>query len=396
MDTVINHLKGMSGTHHIVGFKKFVILDGREYVPGCVQHRRVDITWAPGQSATVSSGQLYGLLADYKESGFRCIDTGINGLTSRIRLVKGDVSLAEEYRIKLETRHLISFFNHVPTGEIKMEFVPRYGEELSAFEKSFLPFLETIKDYSVVYGSDYAIVQIDSYYPKKKKAGHLVEFKLKKDLSGVMSMETMIKGYHKGGSVAVDALLSENWTAASRVLFDESDVPVSVFAPSDYPQTPSTLPTKACTECKGTGCYTPLIGPPEPCRACQKKTEIPVFSRDVSRLFSEHLYTLLRPKVKSAKTYGYHWQTCCADIGCSKDHDQPGPIAEQAAAMIYKHLVDQYSGAIAFEDVYGDTIPDTKDNRIHMRSNYQGVSAWVSMKEVGQALQFQFQVRVST
>lgn len=349
MQLAINHLIVMGVTHHIVSFKKFVIPDGREYVPGTlmpsIEHRRVDIMWAPGGGALVESWQLSGLMADYKDSGFRCIDIGINGLTSSLRLVKGDVSLAEEYRIKLETRCLTQFNVNVQDSTIKMEFVPRSGgdEELTFFEKTKLPFLETIQAHASVYGKDYATIQIINYH---KKAGHVVEFNIKDD-----------------------------------------------------PQIPSTphVDTPACTECKGTGVYYPLVGPPEPCQTCQgkSKTAIPAFAQNVSRMFTEHLHRLLGPKVKSAKSYGYGWQICRADISCSKDHDQPGPIAQQAAEMIHGHLVKQYSAAIAFQDVYGDPLPDTTKNEIHMRSNYQGVSAWVSVDEIGQALQFQFSVRVS-
>jgi len=371
-DLAINHLTGMSETHHVKSSMKFVILD-QEMSDSSIQHRKIMIEWEPGKE--ILSASLLMDVADYKEDGFRCIDTDINGLTSGLRLVKGDVSLVEEYRIKLETRIMTKF--NVQDSTIKIEFVPRTDEELTLFEKSKLPFLETIKDYSTEYGSDHALIRIESYH---KKAGH-VEFTIKDDLLDMDTLETMIKKYHEGGSVSAKAYLTENWAAKTQ----------GIFSPSE---TPSTFHTKACTECKGTGFYTPLIGPPEPCRACHSKPS--AFAQNVSRLFSSQLHGLLGAQVKGTKSYGYHWQTFCADIGCSKDHDQPGSIAEQAAKMIHGHLIKQYTEKIAFEDVYGSTLTYTPNNTIlHMRSNYQGVSAWVSMREIGEVMQFQFQVRVS-
>lgn len=161
--------------------------------------------------------------------------------------------------------------------------------------------------------------------------------------------------------------------------------------------------TSQCKDCKD-GYYYPLLGPREACQTCKRPHEacrtcssdiVPTtFSAIVANRFTEHLYKLIYTQIKSHKTPGSLWNAHWVDVGCPKGQ-QSDLIARQAADMMFHKLTHHYSWAIAFEDVFGSELPPTNKDQIHLRSNFSGVSALISMQEINNMLQFQFQVRVS-
>lgn len=160
--------------------------------------------------------------------------------------------------------------------------------------------------------------------------------------------------------------------------------------------------TKVMTKCKDCkdGYYYPLVGPREPCQTCSSTLQLntPKLVSDVARLFTENLYKILcdsGPSVKGYSTPTNACQTFCVEINCTKDHDQPEPLAIQAVNMMRTTLNRHYTGPIAFEDVYIASLPPFKNDEIYIRTNYQGVSALVSMREAHNLFQFKFHIKVS-
>lgn len=281
MKPVIEHITGMMHNHHVECFEEMVVLPNYlDYTGPPTDHRRINIKWIHGRGKVICT-DLIQALGKYKD--FRCIDANINGLSSSLRLVRGQLKAVEEYHAKLETRLLTSF--EYGDQLARMEFVPRLGDvALSDFEIDKLPFLETIADYQINYGPGYAILMIDSFNPKKalvpenwipeaqgifgqsdylknpfESKTQRVKFPLKDDTEADVGIGQLLKDTMK---MSMDQAYDLRGKMKEYIMPEPSG---GVFNPAEYGY--SHVPVK-CKDCKD-GFYYPLVGPREPCRTCQ-------------------------------------------------------------------------------------------------------------------------------
>ena len=352
MQLAYDHVERMLDTHHVESFEDQVL---SRHTPK-VDHRRINIDWKVGR--WVGSAGLIRDLDWYKKAGYRCIDANINAL----RLVRGPTTAEEELRYKLESRSFLNFDFNIDT--VKMGFTCRTKDELSKYEKDTLEWLKIIDDYSIVYDQDGATMRIKSYsksFTEKYK-------------DGTCSLEQYTKPGPKSPLDFTNIRIQGDGPNIKGIQAD-------------------------CSECKGTKVYQPLIGPPEPCQACSvvaPKDAVKGFAEAVAAMFSESLFIKLGAcKIKPIKTPNCQWQPFHVDVSCAIGATDSDPIARQAADMMLRKLTSSFTQQLAFKDVYNSSLPLALNNQVHMRSNFAGVSSLVSIKEIGLALQFQFQVRVS-
>lgn len=252
--------------------------------------------------------------------------------------IKGPLTALEEYLVNLESMSLAFFLGN--KDKIRMGFIPRVSEGLTDFERNFIPELKCITDFESVYSKDSVVYTIKDK-PKSKSFSSLIHSKL-----------------------------------VSQTNFNTTEVK-----------------TGRCKDCKGTGIYQPLIGPAEPCLVCSSESSC---LETVANLFTRKLYNLLGSKIKTYKSINGTYTHCGVEFSTRKGGPAEEYLADSAAKMLVKTLAYQYSGQIAFENLYSNHHPVNTLDTIHQRSNYSGVYASVSMRTEGNDLQFQFQVRVSS
>ena len=392
MKLATDHIEGMLATHHPVRFER-VIIAAR------IGHRALYMHWLPG---AVKDRDALGALAEYK--GYRCIDASINGLTSRYRLVKGTLTAAQEYRIKLET-HTLTAFNY-DDHYIRMEFVPRIGDRtLDSFETTKLAFLETIKDYGVDCGSDSMNLTIKSFHPKKGHRIPTTQFHIPEG-PRCESFNNLMKEIR-----VAQALRPEDWTKEADSTF--ADVNIDPFKSLNAPRVTLSevekekYMDKSCPDCKD-GYYYPFSGPKEPCQTCAKSSQIGKNLAQVVKKLDQTIETTARTlvelfvkEVAAHLTGGTHmfkdpmnrWETCVTTIQFPKG-DSLNRVALNAGCVMAHTLMKKYPlYSLAFED-QRMLIPPSVVGTTKV-ATLGAVSARLNLQKIAGVYDCQFELKVS-
>ncbi len=395
----ISHVTEMMKTHHPVKVEKMVLMLAPSFDQGrpltLRNDRSVSIIWAPGPTPKYVPQDVLVTLGNYEDEGYRAVDVVTGDLTSVIRLVKGDLSVEEEYRMILETRSLISFDYNADSNLIKMWFEEgRIESNMNDFERRQLPFLHSIKKSTTHWGPKKAFIVIESFY-EKPIPDKEIKFTIK-DSPRVKSMDEIAKMLSKSiGRLNMARYTPDNWPEETKQFLDSLALPPNPDTgikmegyPGEY-EAP-----KGCPDCTD-GFYTPLIGPREPCQTCKPKEEsnLDTFVQEVTNLFVRQVKAHL-PSIKTHKPLTSPWSTLTIDFRPEKSAPKE-LIALNAGAEAASQIKSRYGEqSIVFEDYCSCNWPLREDGYIYKRATHSGVSALVSMQKSDNS--YEFQVRVST